>query len=38
VLACLDDLVIALYCFVDDLFGPWLGPGRCPKLSDIEVV
>jgi hypothetical protein len=36
--ACLDDLVIALYCFVDDLFGPRLGPGRRPKLSDSELV
>jgi hypothetical protein len=34
----LDDLVIALYCFVDDLFGPRLGPGRRPKLSDSELV
>lgn len=36
--ACLDDLVIALYCFVDDLFGPRRGPGRHPKLSDAELV
>jgi hypothetical protein len=36
--ACLDDLVIALYCFVDDLFGARLGPGRRPKLSDSELV
>ena len=36
--ACLDDLVIALYCFVDDPFGPRLGPGRRPKLSDAELV
>ena len=36
--ACLDDLVIALYCFVDDLFGPRLGAGRRPKLSDAELV
>jgi len=34
----LDDLVIALYCFVDDLFGARLGPGRRPKLSDSELV
>jgi Transposase DDE domain len=36
--AALDDLVIALYCFVDDLLGPRLGPGRPPKLSDAELV
>jgi hypothetical protein len=34
----LDTLVIALYVMVDDLFGPRLGPGRRPKLSDAELV
>jgi hypothetical protein len=36
--ACLDDLVTALYVTIDDLFGPRLGPGRRPKLSDAELV
>jgi hypothetical protein len=34
----LDTLCIALYVMVDDLFGPRLGPGRKPKLSDAELV
>ena len=34
----LDTLCIALYVMVDDLFGPRLGPGRRPKLSDAELV
>jgi hypothetical protein len=34
----LDTLCIALYVLVDDLFGPRLGPGRKPKLSDAELV
>jgi Transposase DDE domain len=34
----LDDLVIALYVTIDDLFGPRLGPGHPPKLSDAELV
>jgi hypothetical protein len=36
--ACLDDLVIALYVTIDDLFGPRQGPGRPPMLSDSELV
>jgi Transposase DDE domain len=39
--ATLDDLVIALYCVVDDLLGPdpRAGhPGRKPRLSDAELV
>jgi hypothetical protein len=36
--ACLDDLVTALYVTIDDLFGPRLGPGHPPKLSDAELV
>ena len=36
--ACLDDLVTALYCLIDDLLGPRQGPGRKPKLSDPELV
>jgi len=36
--AALDDLVIAPYCFVDDLFRPRLGPGRRPQLSDAGLV
>jgi Transposase DDE domain len=34
----LDTLVIALYVSVDELFGPRLGPGRRPKLTDAELV
>jgi hypothetical protein len=34
----LDTLVTALYVTVDDPFGPRLGPGRKPKLSDAELV
>jgi hypothetical protein len=34
----LDTLVTALYVTIDDLFGPRLGPGRKPKLSDAELV
>jgi hypothetical protein len=34
----LDTLVIALYVTIDDLFGPRLGPGRKPKISDAELV
>ena len=34
----LDDLVTALYVTIDDLFGPRLGPGHPPKLSDAELV
>jgi Transposase DDE domain len=34
----LDTLVTALYVTIDDLFGPRLGPGRRPKLSDAELV
>jgi Transposase DDE domain len=39
--ATLDDLVIALYCVVDDLLGPDPRrghPGRKPRLSDSELV
>ena len=36
--ACLDDLVIALYCFADDLYGARRGPGHPSKLSDAELV
>jgi hypothetical protein len=39
--ATLDDLVIALYCVVDDLLGPdprRHHPGRKPQLSDAELV
>jgi hypothetical protein len=37
--ACLDDLVTALYVFIDDLIGPnpRPGPGRKPRLSDSEL-
>jgi hypothetical protein len=38
VCAVLDDLVIALYVTVDELFGKRPGPGRPPKLSDAELV
>jgi hypothetical protein len=34
----LDTLVTALYVTVDDLFGPRVGPGRRPELSDAELV
>ncbi len=34
----LDTLVIALYVTIDELFGPRVGPGRRPKLSDAELV
>jgi hypothetical protein len=34
----LDTLVIALYVTIDDLFGPRVGPGRRPELSDAELV
>jgi hypothetical protein len=34
----LDTLVIALYVAVDELFGPRVGPGRRPRLSDAELV
>ena len=34
----LDTLVSALYVTVDDLFGPRVGPGRRPELSDAELV
>ena len=36
--ACLDDLVVALYVFTDDLLGPRTGPGRRPRISDAELV
>jgi hypothetical protein len=36
--ACLDDLVIALYCVIDERIGPRRGPGRPPRLSDAELV
>jgi hypothetical protein len=38
VLACLDDLVIALYVTIDELLEPRQGPGRRPKLSDAELI
>jgi Transposase DDE domain len=34
----LDTLVVALYVTIDDRFGPRLGPGRKPKLTDAELV
>lgn len=34
----LDTLVVALYVTVDDLFGPRIGPGRRPELSDAELI
>ena len=34
----LDTLVIALYCFVDDLLGPRVGPGRPARISNAELV
>ena len=34
----LDTLVVALYVTVDDLFGPRVGPGRRPELSDAELI
>jgi hypothetical protein len=36
--ATLDDLVVALYVFADDLLGPRRGPGRRPRVSDAELV
>ena len=39
--ATLDDLVIALYCVVDELLGPDPRrgyPGRKPRLSDAELI
>lgn len=36
--ACLDDLVIALYVFIDDLVEPRPARGRPPRLSDAELV
>src|SRR4029453_4541949 len=36
--AALDTLVIALYVSIDELFGPRIGPGRRPKLTDAELV
>jgi hypothetical protein len=36
--ACLDDLVIALYVFVDDLLDPPPRRGRPPRISDAELV
>ena len=36
--ACLDDLVIALYVFVDDLCDPPPRRGRPPRISDAELV
>ena len=37
-LACLDDLVIALYVTVDELLEPRRGPGHPPKLADSELL
>jgi hypothetical protein len=34
----LDTLVVALYVTVDDLFGPRIGPGRRPELTDAELI
>jgi hypothetical protein len=34
----LDTLVVALYVTVDDRFGPRIGPGHRPELSDAELV
>jgi Transposase DDE domain len=34
----LDTLVTALYVTIDELFGPRIGPGRPPRLSDAELV
>lgn len=36
--ACLDDLVIALYVFVDDLVDPPPARGRPPRITDTELV
>ena len=36
--ACLDTLLIGLYCLADDLLEPRSGPGRPPRLSDAEVI
>lgn len=36
--ACLDDLVIALYVFTDDLLCRRTGPGRRPRISDAELI
>ena len=36
--ATLDDLVIALYVFTDDLLGRRAGRGRPPRISDAELV
>lgn len=36
--ATLDDLVIALYVFTDDLLGRRRGPGRPGRISDAELI
>ena len=36
--ACLDTLLIGLYCLADDLLEPRTGAGRPPRLSDAELV
>jgi len=36
--ACLDTLLIGLYCLADDLLEPRSGPGRPVKLTDAELV
>lgn len=36
--ACLDDLVVALYVFIDDLVDPPRRAGRRPRISDAELV
>ena len=36
--ACLDTLLIGLYCLADDLLEPRTGAGRRPKLTDAELM
>ena len=36
--ACLDTLLIGLYCLADDLLEPRTGAGRPSRLSDAELV
>jgi hypothetical protein len=36
--ACLDTLLIGLYCLADDLLEPRTGAGRRPRLTDAELV
>jgi hypothetical protein len=36
--ACLDTLLIGLYCLADDLLEPRTGAGRPPQLTDAELV